>query len=325
MKSVILNKSGLFLKACAFSIFVLLSINTAVSCGPVDETGHMLRPEGDTGKIIIVTTTGQIGDAAENVGGELVEVFSLMGPGVDPHLYKATARDVERLLSADVIFYNGIHLEGKMAELFTQMENRVMTAAVAGGIPEANLLELGTGLYDPHIWFDVGLWIMAVEEIRDTLVEFDPQNELVYRTNADIYLGKLRVLDQYVRDRSAELDAGKRIIITAHDAFGYFGRAYGFEVRGLQGISTVTEAGTGDVQELVNFIIEKQVPAIFVESSVPERNIDAVRAAVESRRFSVDIGGELFSDAMGDEGTAEGTYIGMVRHNIDTIVDPLKR
>jgi manganese/zinc/iron transport system substrate-binding protein len=276
-------------------------------------------------QIRVVTTTGMITDIAQIVGGERVQVNGLMGPGVDPHLYKASEGDVILLAEADLIFYNGLHLEAKMAEVFEKMQGRVKTAAVTEGIDPDLLLTPAEfeGAHDPHVWFDVTLWMKAVESVRDTLAERDPKNAKLYQTNAENYLKELAELHDYVKAQAEKVPAEKRVLITAHDAFNYFGRAYGFEVRGLQGISTATEAGTGDVQGLARFIAERKIPAIFVESSVPERNIEAVRAAVEARGFKAKVGGELFSDAMGDPDTPEGTYVGMVRHNIDTIVSAL--
>jgi manganese/zinc/iron transport system substrate-binding protein len=273
----------------------------------------------------VVTTIGMITDTVENVGGERVEVTGLMGPGVDPHLYKASEGDVSKLSEADVILFNGLHLEAKMGEVLEQMGDRTKTVAVTSAVDEAKLLsppEFEVA-HDPHIWFDVELWMQAVETIRDTLIEVDPDSADLYRANAEAYLAELEELHAYVQEQTARVPEQQRVVITAHDAFNYFGRAYGFEVQGLQGISTATEAGTGDVQELATFIAENQIPAIFVESSVPVRNIEAVQAAVRSKGFEVNIGGELFSDAMGDEGTEEGTYLGMVRHNTDTIVGAL--
>ncbi len=270
----------------------------------------------------IVATTGMVADAVSRVGGERVEVNALMGPGVDPHLYKASEGDVMRMAEADAIFYNGLHLEGKLTEVFEQMKRRdIRTVAVAGSIDPSRLLSPPEfeGAKDPHIWFDVSLWMMAVEAIRNALAELDPIHKGTYEANTSAYLGELATLHRYVQDETNRIPEAQRVLITAHDAFNYFGRAYGLEVRGLQGISTATEAGTGDVQELVAFIAERKIPAMFVESSVPRRSIEAVQAAVRARGFEVQIGGELFSDAMGSPESAEGTYTGMVRHNIDTI------
>ncbi len=295
-------------------------------CGPAD---RQLAPADLSQRPIrVVTTVGMITDLVENVGGDRVEVTGLMGPGVDPHLYKASEGDVIRLAGADVVFYNGLHLEARMGKVFERMRGRVRAVAVTDQIPRDRLRdweEEAEGQYDPHVWFDVTLWMKAVEQVRDTLIDMDPPHAAAYRANAARYLAELEELDRYVRKRAAEIPKPQRVLITAHDAFNYFGQAYGFEVRGLQGISTASEAGTGDVRELADFIAGRRIRALFVESSVPERNIEAVQAAVRARGFEVRIGGELFSDAMGDPGTVEGTYVGMVRHNIDTIVDALKQ
>lgn len=276
-------------------------------------------------QIRAVATTGMVGDLVRHIGGERVSVATLMGPGVDPHLYKASAGDVNRLQQADIIFYNGLNLEAAMGEVLERMQGRVKAVAVTADIDRAELLasDRYENQYDPHVWFDVTLWRQAAERVRDTLVELDPASAAVYRTNGDAYLRELDDLHAYVLAQAATLPESRRVLITAHDAFRYFGRAYGFEVRGLQGISTATEAGAADVQQLAGFIAERRIPAIFIESSVPQRNIEAVQAAVQSRGFEVRIGGQLFSDAMGDPGTPQGTYVGMVRHNIDTIVAAL--
>lgn len=284
------------------------------------------QPDASAGdKLRVVTTIGMITDVVKNVGGERVAVTGLMGPGVDPHLYKASAGDVQRLTSAQLIFYNGLHLESKMGDILAKMSGNTKTVAVTDVVDRSLLLTPPEfeGQYDPHLWFDVTLWIKAVGKIRDTLSEFDSDNTLMYWTNAERYLAKLAELHEYVKAQSERVPSEQRVLVTAHDAFNYFGKAYGFEVRGLQGISTATEAGIADVQELATFIAERRIPAIFVESSVSSRSLEAVRAAVNSKGFDVKIGGELFSDAMGDDGTPEGTYIGMVRHNIDTIVTAL--
>ena len=279
----------------------------------------------DAGKYRVVTTTGMITDIVKNVGGDRVEVIGLMGPGVDPHLYKPSAGDVQKLNSASLIFYNGLHLESKMGDVLAKMSGNTKTIAVTSAVDRSLLLTPPEfdGQYDPHLWFDVTLWMKAVGTVRDALGEFDPDNTLTYWTNAQRYFAKLSELHQYVQTQAERVPAEKRVLVTAHDAFNYFGKAYGFEVRGLQGISTATEAGIADVQKLATFIAERRIPAIFVESSVSSRSLEAVKAAVKSKGFDVKIGGELFSDAMGNQGTPEGTYIGMVRHNIDTIVNAL--
>lgn len=272
-----------------------------------------------------VTTTGMITDIVANVGGERVNVTGLMGPGVDPHLYKATAGNVNTLMNADVIFYNGLHLEAQLGEVLEEMQARTVTVAVAEGIDKGLLLSPAEfeGAYDPHVWMDVSLWMEAVRSVRDTLAELDPTHRDVYQDNATRYLAELEELHEYVLSQAKSLPDDKRVLITAHDAFNYFGRAYGFEVRGLQGISTVSEPSTADVQDLAAFIVERRIPALFVETSVPVRTIEAVRAAVQAQGFDVRLGGELFSDAMGDPGSPQGTYIGMIRHNVDTVVGSL--
>jgi manganese/zinc/iron transport system substrate-binding protein len=279
-----------------------------------------------TGKIKVTTTTGMIADIAKNIGGEHVEVTALMGPGVDPHLYKASEGDVRLLQNANIIFYNGLHLEAQMGEVLEKMNDFGIKAVAVTDTIDRTLLQSPpefAGNYDPHVWFDVTLWMKAAEAVREALIEVDPAHRSEYEANAASFLDELSDLHHYVLAQAEMIPPEKRIIITAHDAFNYFGRAYGFEVRGLQGISTEAQAGTADVQDLVNFIVEKQIPAIFVESSVPQRNIEAVQAAVQAKGFDVKIGGSLFSDAMGSEGTPEGTYVGMVKHNIDTIVAAL--
>ena len=298
----------------------MLTLLTGIGCD-----GKRQPDAATTGKLTVVTTIGMITDIVRNVGGTHVEVTGLMGPGVDPHLYKATAGDVVRLTSAKLIFYNGLHLESKMGEILAKMTGNTKTVAVTDDVDKAHLLTPPEfeGQYDPHLWFDVTLWMKAVEKVRNTLTEIDPGHQADYDANAERYLAELAELHQYVKTQVEKVPSEQRVLVTAHDAFNYFGKAYGFEVRGLQGISTTTEAGIADVQELATFIAERRIPAIFVESSVSSRSIEAVKAAVNSKGFNVKIGGQLFSDAMGTDGTPEGTYIGMVRHNIDTITAAL--
>jgi manganese/zinc/iron transport system substrate-binding protein len=275
--------------------------------------------------IRVVTTVGMVSDVVRNVGGDRVEVRALMGPGIDPHQYKASEGDVLRLGTADIVFYSGLHLEAKVGEVLERMGDRIRTKAVTDDIDRASLLKPAEfeGQYDPHVWFDVSLWAQTVDTVRDALIELDPPSADYYRANAERYRSELEDLHEYVRQQAARIPEDQRVLVTAHDAFNYFGRAYGFEVRGLQGISTAAEAGTSDVRQLADFLAQRQIRAVFIESSVPVRNVEAVQAAVRSRGWDIAIGGELFSDAMGSEGTPEGTYMGMVRHNIDTIVNAL--
>lgn len=272
-------------------------------------------------RVKVVATTGMIADAARHVGGEHVDVKGLMGPGVDPHLYRASQGDVRALAEADLILYHGLGLEGRMADILANMARSKPTVAVTEYVPE-NLLIPAEGFgghYDPHIWFDLSLWKMAVERVRDALIEVDPERADAYRAGAAAYLQALDETDAYVRRRVAEIPEASRVLVTAHDAFSYFGRAYGIEVIGLQGISTDTEVGLRDIQILVDLLVSRRIKAVFVESSVPRRSLEAVVQGARSRGHTVAIGGELFSDALGAESTPAGTFLGMVRHNVDTI------
>ena len=302
------------------SLLALLSILVAAGCAPPE-------PAATQGRLTVVTTVGMIRDVVENVGGAHVHATALMGAGVDPHLYKASEGDVRRLFRADVVFYGGLHLEAKMAEVLEEMGARTRVVAVTSGIPRDRLLAPAEfeGAFDPHVWFDVRMWAMTVDTIAATLAAADPAHAADFRRNAAAYRVRLDSLDAYVRAQAARVPADKRVLVTAHDAFNYFGRAYGFQVRGLQGLSTASEAGTADVQALAAFIADRRIPAVFVESSIPRRTIEAVQEAVSDRGWEVRIGGSLYSDAMGNPGTPEGTYPGMVRHNIDTLVGALLR
>lgn len=275
-------------------------------------------------RLHVTATIGMIADVAKEVGGDRVEVIGLMGPGVDPHLYKASQGDIAKLEDAKVILYGGLHLEGKMTEIFEKMSKKRTVVAVTRDIPEGKLHEVGGGAHDPHVWFDVRLWMSATETIRDTLASEDSDHADEYRARAETYLGKLKELDDYARSQIATIPKEGRVMVTAHDAFGYFGSAYDIEVVGLQGISTAAEYGSKDVTSLRDMLVERKIKAVFVESSVPKKSIEAVIEGAKKQGHEVKIGGELFSDAMGKAGTPEGTYIGMVRHNVDTIVNALK-
>lgn len=303
-----------------------LAVLAAVAwLGSACATGEGERGPGEP--LRVVATIGMITDVAERIGGEGVVVTGLMGPGVDPHLYKARAGDVRRLVEADLVLYNGLHLEAAMGEVLEEMGRRKRTVAVTEWIPREVLMTPPEyeGSYDPHVWFDVGLWMQAARRIGAALAEADPANGAEYEARTSSYVRELELLDAWVRERMGEIPRERRVLITAHDAFGYFGRAYGVEVLGLQGISTATEAGTADVQRLAATIVGRRIPAIFVETSISSRTIEAVQAAVRARGYGVGIGGTLYSDALGDGGTEAGTYIGMVRHNVNTMVNALSR
>jgi len=278
-------------------------------------------------KITVVTTTTMITDIVSQIGKDKIEVQGLMGAGVDPHLYKASEGDVNKLYNADLVFYNGLHLEGKLEEVFEKMKQKgIKTVALSDTLNKSLLIQSENfeSNYDPHIWFNIDYWRIITEYVTSKLIQTDPKNKDYYISNKNKYLIQFDSAAAEIQRKIEELPADKRVIITAHDAFNYFGQKYGFEVMGLQGISTTTEAGVQDVQNLADFIVKRKIKAIFVESSVPKRNIEALQAAVKSKGFEVKIGGELFSDACGDAGTVEGTYLGMFQHNVNTIVNALK-
>jgi manganese/zinc/iron transport system substrate-binding protein len=249
-----------------------------------------------------------------------------MGAGVDPHLYKASPGDIRTLTGADLVLYNGLLLEGKLTDVLVKLAASKPVVAVSERVPEDRLMHPdGTeGHADPHIWFDVALWMVATERIRDALSAMDPAGKDAFEANAAAYLTELKALDEEVRAKAQAIPAERRLLVTAHDAFGYFGRTYGVEVRGIQGISTEAEASLKDINTLVDDLVARKVPAVFVESSVPRKTVEALVEGAASRGHTLAIGGELFSDAMGQPGTPEGTYIGMVRHNIDVIAKALR-
>ncbi|TYS55714.1 manganese transporter [Sutcliffiella horikoshii] len=276
--------------------------------------------------IQVTTTIAQIADIVENIGGDKVEVESLMGPGIDPHLYQASQGDLSKLNDADIIFYNGLRLEGRMGEILNKMTEEKPTIAVAESVPTEMLLvaEGEADKMDPHVWFDISLWLYAVEEVKDSLIEQDEENADYYEENAAAYIEELEELDAYAKEQIATIPQESRVLVTAHDAFKYFGEAYDMEVTGLQGLSTDAEFGLNDVRSIVDLLVERNIKAVFVESSISEDSINAVVQGAESRGHTVEIGGELYSDAMGAAGTETGTYLGMFRHNIETIVNSLK-
>lgn len=271
-----------------------------------------------------VATTGMVADLVANVGGNRVKVAPLMGQGVDPHLYKASLGDLRKLEAADIIFYSGLHLEGKMGEIFEDLSKKRPIFAVSEHITDLKVLEDDDQVHDPHIWFDVSLWSKAAGVVRDILKRFDPPNALEYENRTDRYQAELAKLHEYARTQLATIAKERRVLVTAHDAFRYFGRAYDIEVKGIQGVSTEAEASVKDINDLVTFLVEREIKAVFVETSVNSRNVQALIQGCQSRGHTVVVGGELFSDAMGKDGTDEGTYVGMVKHNVNTIVRALK-
>jgi manganese/zinc/iron transport system substrate-binding protein len=309
-------------KGISLLLLITMSFSIISGCTKVTE-----ESSGSSDGYQIVATTTMLADLTKILGGENVEVEGLMGPGIDPHLYKASAGDVELMQNADMIVYSGLHLEGKMADIFENLEG--MDKLVVEGsedIDESKLLssEDDESLHDPHIWFDVSLWKEVAKNVVDGLKELDSDNSDKYEENYENYLSELDELDTYITDRVTEVPEESRVLITAHDAFAYFGEAYGFEVKGIQGISTASEAGTSDISNLADFIVEREIKSIFVESSVSQKNIEALQEAVQNKGFEVSIGGELYSDSLGSEDSDTETYIGTFKANIDTIVDALK-
>ncbi len=284
---------------------------------------------GPDGNVRVTVTTAQIADLVKNVGGNRVKVTALMGPGTDPHLYKASQGDIGRLSSAHIVFYNGCMLEGRMTDILERIARAgrpAASVALAERLDPARLTHPPQfeGHPDPHIWMDVSLWAQTIPIVVQELSAIDPAGQEEYQKNGEAYSEVLRTLHEKVIQQIQTIPKERRVLVTAHDAFGYFGRAYDIEVTGLQGISTASEFGLQDLQRLVNLIVERQIKAVFVESSVPRRSIEALVEGCKARGHEIRIGGELYSDAMGPEDTPEGTYVGMIEHNVHTIVEALK-
>ncbi len=274
----------------------------------------------------VTATVGMITDVVRNIAGDKANVQGIIGEGIDPHLYKPARADVVKLSQADVVFYNGLMLEGKMGDVLVRVARQGKPVYAV----TETILEQGDYVmtdeaehYDPHVWMDVSGWIRAAGVVADALAEFDPDNAAFYQSNADAYILKLRELDDYARRSIATIPEKQKVLVTAHDAFSYMGRAYGLEVRGIQGLSTESEAGVQDIEKLVQFLSERKIPAVFVETSVADKNIRALVEGTRARGHEVRIGGVLFSDAMGPAGSYEGTYIGMIDHNVTTITRAL--
>jgi manganese/zinc/iron transport system substrate-binding protein len=281
------------------------------------------RAEGPALKV--VATTGMIADAARRLGGDAVTVHALMGPGVDPHSYRQTRTDIVAMINADLVLRHGLYLEAQMEDFFAGLGKRKPVVSVAEVLPRDALIahEDYADKFDPHVWMDPELWSNAIVAVRDALIEVRPEAEEVFRANAAAHLEEISALAAYARKVQASVPQESRVLVTAHDAFNYFGRAYGFEVLGIQGISTQSEAGLQRVSELVDVLVSRGIKAVFVESSVSDRSVRALIEGAASRGHEVVIGGELFSDAMGEEGTYEGTYLGMIDHNVTLIARSL--
>lgn len=304
------------------NVLGILLVLFLISCGG-NGTGN---GEKISKKLKVVATTGMLYDAVIQVGDTLVEAQAIMGPGVDPHLYKATQGDLKKLRDADVIVYNGLLLEGKMGEILGKLGRTKPVIAAAESIPDSLLQasQIYEDAYDPHVWFDVRLWQMVVQEIALRLSRVDTANAGTYRSNAMKYINTLDTLHDYAARKIQSIPPAQRVLVTAHDAFGYFGKAYNIDVEGLQGISTVSDFGLKDIADLTDLIIDRNVKAIFIETSVSDKAIKAVLSGCQGKGHDVVIGGKLYSDAMGEFGTYEGTYLGMVEHNVNTITEALK-
>lgn len=299
-------------------IFLTLSILFVLSCSGSEEK--------QSEQPFVLGTTGMIADMAKNILGDIAQVEGLMGPGVDPHLYKANQGDLLKLRKAQVVLYNGLHLEGKMAEVLEKMAEEKPVFAISDGIEKAELRivdSLGR-VYDPHIWFDVALWAKACKYVGERLALAFPEHASEIQANTAAYLDSLAALDTFVHTALASIPEKDRLLVTAHDAFGYFGDAYGIEVHALQGISTVSEFGLQDVTQLVNLIVAKKVKAIFIETSISPKSIQAVIEGCKRKNHQVKPGGSLYSDAMGETGSPAGNFIGMVKSNVRTIESSLR-
>ena len=281
--------------------------------------------QAQSARLSVVATTGMIADTARRIGGDRVEVRALMGPGVDPHAYRQTRTDIAALARADLVLWHGLYLEAQMEEVMLDLGRRRKVVAVAEAVPvpRRRAHDEYQGRFDPHVWMDPVLWQFVVDATTAAMGDVRPAARAAFETEAARYRDELQALAAYSTRVLATVPSGRRVLVTAHDAFAYFGAAYGFEVMGIQGISTESEAGLARIRSLVDLVVERRIGAIFVESSVAERNVRAIVEGAAARGHTVIIAGELYSDAMGPDGTYEGTYIGMIDHNVTTIARAL--
>ncbi len=327
------------MKTCSKTPFLSLVLPFLVliqiGCGKSDPHSHEASPQeiqvySGEYPINVLCTTGQVAEMVRRIGGEHLEVSALMGHSVDPHLFTPRVEHMGLLKNAEIIFYNGLHLEGRMANQFAQSARTKPTYAVTEGLVSRRDRRLREppefeGMYDPHVWHDVALWSDCVQDVADVLAKFDPPHAEQYDKNAKQYLGELTELDQYCRDEIAKIPAATRVLVTAHDAFGYFGKAYGIEVMGLKGISSDEEISLSHQEEVQEMLIQRKIPAVFVESTINARAIEALIEPCKAAGWDLKNGGELYSDALGEAGTDASTYTGMIRANVKTIVEALAR
>jgi len=300
---------------------VVLAVLAALGCGA--RPPERAEPAAD-GRLRVMATTTVVADLVRQVGGSHVAVDSLMAAGIDPHSYKATPRDADRLAAADLVVASGLHLEGKLADLLERLGRRVPVVAVADVLPKDRLLPVAAGLYDPHVWFDAALWSGCPTAVAEALAKLDPAHAADYRGRATDHAAALVALDGELRERLAAIPESRRVLVTAHDAFQYFGRAYGIAVVGVQGTSTESEAGLGDINRLVDLLVERRIPAVFVETSVSDRNVAALVEGAAARGHAVTLGGRLYSDSLGEPGSGADTLAGALRANVATIVAGLQ-
>lgn len=293
-----------------------------ISC---EKAKEKLEKNRKNQKVKIVTTTTMLTDLVKVIGGEKVEVTGLMGEGVDPHLYSASAGDIKKLSEANLIIYGGLHLEGKMGEIFESLSvQKKKVLNVGEKLDKSKIIFENGNTPDPHIWFDIDLWSQSAETVEAELSKLDSKNSNYYKENLEKYKKELKDLKKYVKVRIDEIPKESRVLVTAHDAFGYFGREFELEVKAIQGVSTDSETGLKNISDLADFIVKKNIKAVFVESSIPKKSIEALQEAVKSRGKEVKIGGELYSDSLGDREHNTETYLKMIRANTDTIVEALK-
>lgn len=274
----------------------------------------------------LLCTTTVVADVVRQVAGQHQTVGVLMGAGVDPHLYDPAPRDARRLNQAKVIFYSGLHLEGKMDDLLKSLGERKPVVALTRGLKHEELIadEDNPKLHDPHVWFDARLWAQTADVVAEELAKFDPPHAADYQANAAAYKKKLLALHEEVKKEIASIPEKGRVLATAHDAFHYFSRVYGIQVKAIQGVSTESEAGVREIENLVKFLTDRKIKAVFVESSVSDKNVRALQEGCKQAGHNIVIGGELYSDSLAGPNEPAGTYEGMMRHNYQTIVRALK-